>query len=116
MTGQAISEEVRQFRGKLHSKWSGRTVMRFELVAEPKRAGEIAGERAADYMSLLQIFASPALILPLVSHVAPRGHDAVKQELATRFARRNEGTQRKAGREFARQVGMFLRESDKPLH
>jgi hypothetical protein len=43
-------------------------------------------------------------------------YDAVKQELATRFARMNEGTQRKVGREFARQVGMFLRESDKPLH
>jgi hypothetical protein len=43
-------------------------------------------------------------------------YDAVKQELATCFARRNEGTQRKAEREFARQVGMFLSESDKPLH
>ena len=43
-------------------------------------------------------------------------YDAVKQELATCFARRNEGTQRKAGREFARQFGMFLSESDKPLH
>jgi len=43
-------------------------------------------------------------------------YDAVKQELATRFARMNEGTQKKTGREFARQVGMFVRESDKPLH
>jgi hypothetical protein len=43
-------------------------------------------------------------------------YDAVKQELATRLARMNEGTQRKVGREFARQVGMFLRGSDKPLH
>ena len=43
-------------------------------------------------------------------------YDAVKQELATRFARTNEGTQRKAGREFARQVGMFARDSDEPLH
>jgi hypothetical protein len=43
-------------------------------------------------------------------------YDAVKQELASGFARMNEGTQRKVGRDFARQVGMFLRESDKPLH
>jgi hypothetical protein len=43
-------------------------------------------------------------------------YDAVKQELATCFARMNEGTKRKVGREFARQVGMFVRESDKPLH
>ncbi len=43
-------------------------------------------------------------------------YHAVKQELATRFARMNEGTQEKAGREFARQIGRFTREKDKPLH
>jgi hypothetical protein len=35
-------------------------------------------------------------------------YDAVKQELAI--------AQKKAGREFARQIGMFRRENDKPLH
>jgi hypothetical protein len=43
-------------------------------------------------------------------------YDAIKQELATRFQGTNEVAQKKAGREFARQIGMFMRESDKPLH
>ena len=43
-------------------------------------------------------------------------YDAVKQELATRFAGIEEGAQRKVGTEFARQIGMFMRESHKPLH
>ena len=43
-------------------------------------------------------------------------YDAVKQELATRFAGRDEATQRKAGRKFAREIGRFIRESDKSLH
>jgi hypothetical protein len=43
-------------------------------------------------------------------------YDAVKQELATRFAGMDEATQRKAGRKFAREIGMFIRESDKSLH
>ena len=43
-------------------------------------------------------------------------YDAVKPELATRFAGIDEVAQKKVGREFARQIGMFLRESDKPLH
>jgi hypothetical protein len=42
-------------------------------------------------------------------------YDAVKQELATRFGRISEVAQKKAGREFARQIGMFRRENDKPL-
>ena len=42
-------------------------------------------------------------------------YDAVKQELAARFAGMDE-TQRKAGRKFAREIGMFIRESDKSLH
>jgi hypothetical protein len=43
-------------------------------------------------------------------------YDAVKQELITRFAAMGEVEQRKVRREFARQIGMFMRESDKPLH
>jgi hypothetical protein len=43
-------------------------------------------------------------------------YNAVKQELAARFARINEVAQNKAEREFARQVSMFRRENDKPLH
>jgi hypothetical protein len=43
-------------------------------------------------------------------------YDAVKQELATRFAGMEEATQRKAGRKFAREIGMFIRESDKSVH
>jgi hypothetical protein len=43
-------------------------------------------------------------------------YDAVKQELATRFAGMDEATQRKAGRKFAREIDMFRRENDKPLH
>ena len=42
-------------------------------------------------------------------------YDAVKHELATCFAGRDEATQRKAGRKFAREIGMFIRESDKSL-
>jgi len=38
-------------------------------------------------------------------------YDAVKQDLATRFARINEAAQKKVGREFARQIGMFMREN-----
>ena len=43
-------------------------------------------------------------------------YDVVKQELATRFAGMDEATQKKAGRKFAREIGMFIRESDKSLH
>jgi hypothetical protein len=43
-------------------------------------------------------------------------YDAVKHELATRFAGMDEATQGKAGRKFAREIGMFIRESDKSLH
>jgi hypothetical protein len=43
-------------------------------------------------------------------------YDAVKQELATRFARMGEATQRKAGRKFAREIGMFIRESELGQH
>jgi hypothetical protein len=42
-------------------------------------------------------------------------YNAVKQELAARFARINEVAQNKAAKEFARQIGMFRRENDKPL-
>jgi hypothetical protein len=43
-------------------------------------------------------------------------YDAVKQEMATRFAGMDEGTQRKAGRKFAREIGLFIPESNKSLH
>jgi len=43
-------------------------------------------------------------------------YDAVKQELATPFGRISEFAQNKAGREFAREIGMFRRENDKALH
>jgi hypothetical protein len=43
-------------------------------------------------------------------------YDAVKQELATRFTGMDEATQRKAGRKFAREIGMFIRESDNSVH
>ena len=42
-------------------------------------------------------------------------YDAVKQALATRFAGMDETTQRKAGRELAREIGLFIGESDKSL-
>lgn len=43
-------------------------------------------------------------------------YEAIKQEMAIRFARSDEVAQKKVMIEFARQVGMFIRESDKPLH
>jgi hypothetical protein len=43
-------------------------------------------------------------------------YDAVKQELATRLGRISEAAQKRAGREFARQIGMFRPENDQPLH
>ena len=56
----------------------------------------------------------------LTAELRLRGHeppyDAVKQELATRFGRISDVAQKKAGREFARQIDMFRRENDKPLH
>jgi hypothetical protein len=42
-------------------------------------------------------------------------YDALKQELAARFAGIEEVEQKKVGREFARQIGMFMRERNKPL-
>jgi hypothetical protein len=36
--------------------------------------------------------------------------------LANRFASIKEVAQNKSGREFARQIGMFKPENDKPLH
>jgi len=43
-------------------------------------------------------------------------YDAVKQELATRFAGIDDVAQKKVGAEFTRQIGKFMRESNKPLH
>lgn len=65
--------QVEQMRSDLYSKWAGRTVMRFDLLAEPRRAEELAVERATDYLALLQFYAAPTMILSLVSHIAPRG-------------------------------------------
>jgi hypothetical protein len=42
-------------------------------------------------------------------------YEAIKQDFAGRFAGVDDATQRKLVREFARQVGTFVRESDKPL-
>ncbi len=41
-------------------------------------------------------------------------YEAIKQELAIRFAGIDEVAQKKVVREFARQIGIFIRESDKP--
>jgi hypothetical protein len=43
-------------------------------------------------------------------------YDGVKQALATRLAGMDETTQRKAGRKLAREIGLFIGESDKSLH
>jgi hypothetical protein len=43
-------------------------------------------------------------------------YDAVKPELASRFAKIDETAQKKAGKALARRIGTFLRDSDKPLH
>ena len=64
--------------------------------------------------------ASEIMMDDLTAELRLRGleppYDAVKHELATRFAGMDEATQRKAGRKFAREIGMFIRESDKSLH
>ena len=40
----------------------------------------------------------------------------IEKVLSDAFAGMDEATQRKAGRKFAREIGMFIRESDKSLH
>jgi hypothetical protein len=56
----------------------------------------------------------------LTAEVRLRGleppYDAVKPELAIRFAKIGEAAQKKAGKAFARHVGRFLRDSDKRPH
>jgi hypothetical protein len=74
-------------RERHYTKWLGKAVMRFELEAEPKRAQELAAERAADYMSLLQFYAAPAMVLPLASHVAPSGVRSYRTERCIAYAR-----------------------------
>ena len=63
--------------------------------------------------------ASEIMMDDLTAELRLRGleppYDVVKQELAARVAGMDE-TQRKAGRKFAREIGMFIRESDKSLH
>lgn len=80
------TEQAGPMRDGLYSKWAGRTVMRFELVAEPQRAEEIATERAVDYMSLLQFYTLPAMLLSLVSHAAPRGSRPYRTQERVVFA------------------------------
>jgi hypothetical protein len=72
-TSQPHSDRSEQWRENIYPKWLGTVVMRFELTAEPQRAEELAAERAANYMALLQFYAAPTMILPLTSHAAPRG-------------------------------------------
>jgi hypothetical protein len=64
--------------------------------------------------------ASEIMMDDLTAELRLRGleppYDAVKQELATRFAGMDEATQWKAGRKFAQEIGMFIRESDKSVH
>ena len=63
--------------------------------------------------------ASEIMMDDLTAELRLRGleppYDVVKQELATRFVGMDEATRRKAGRKFAREIGMFIRESDKSL-
>jgi hypothetical protein len=42
-------------------------------------------------------------------------YEALKQELGIRFAGLDEPAQKKVVREFARQIGMFVRENDKSI-
>jgi hypothetical protein len=66
-------ERVQALQADLHRTWLGKAGMRFELLAEPRRAQEIAFERASDYMTLLQFYGAPAIVLALTSHAAPTG-------------------------------------------
>jgi hypothetical protein len=43
-------------------------------------------------------------------------YEAIKQELASHFGGSDQIAQKKAVREFARQIGMFIRKSDRPLY
>jgi hypothetical protein len=65
--------KIQTKREELHGRWLGKAGMRFELTAEPQRAREIAFERASSYMTLLQFYGAPAMILGLSSHAAPAG-------------------------------------------
>jgi hypothetical protein len=69
----APAERAQMLRDELQRRWLGKAGMRFELTAESSRAQEIAFERATDYMTLLQFYGAPAMILPLISHAAPTG-------------------------------------------
>jgi hypothetical protein len=73
-------------RTKLYEEWAGQTVMRFQFIAEPERAEELAHEQAADYMALLQLFTPAAMVLSLTSHAAPRGSRPYRMKEAIVFA------------------------------
>src|SRR5207253_1439297 len=70
---KAGAEKVETMRSELHKTWLGKVGMRFEVTAEPQRAREIAFERASAYMTLLQFYGAPTMILGLTSHAAPAG-------------------------------------------
>jgi hypothetical protein len=85
-TSQAPTALSSSAREKLYAKYLGKAVMRFELEAEPRRAQELAAERAADYMALLQFYAAPAMVLQLASHVAPTGARSYRTEASLAYA------------------------------
>ena len=67
------AETVRLTKEKFHRTWLGKATMRFSLEAEPKRAQELALEKAQDYMALLQLYGLAPTVFPLVSYAAPSG-------------------------------------------
>ena len=69
----APAEAARLTKEKLHRAWLGRAAMCFSFVAEPKRAHELALEKAENYMALLQFYGAAPLVLRLTSYSAPFG-------------------------------------------
>lgn len=69
----APAEAAPLMREKLHRAWLGKAAMCFSLEAEPKRAEELALEKAENYMALLQIYGLAPTVLPLISYAAPAG-------------------------------------------
>jgi hypothetical protein len=66
-------EDVQSFRKKSYRDWLGKAIMRFSIEAEPRRARELALEKAERYMALLQFYGPTTMILPITSHAAPSG-------------------------------------------
>lgn len=63
----APPEAARLMTEKLHRIWRGKAAMCFSFEAEPKRAQELAFEKAEIYMALLQLYGPAALLLELTS-------------------------------------------------